>query len=166
MGDEALVDTKLIQKPGRFGALTEKENPEKSWAGWRFVFENYMTCIDPQFGPDMDAVATRQNALQWNDAWTPDIQRRTTTLYAILVSILDGKSRLIAKRVPRRNGFELWRQLVVEYEPKTQNRHLSLLLSVVEAKSLQGCTIENFDEKVMDWLELCVDYEKARGAGR
>ena len=59
------------------------------------------------------------------------IRTLSHTLYALLATLTTGRSLRLVQRVPNRNGFEAWRQLVAEYAPKSAGRRLAMLQAVL-----------------------------------
>ena len=49
------------------------------------------------------------------------------TLYALLATLTTRRSLRLVQRVPNRNGFKAWRQMVAENAPKTAGRRFLLL---------------------------------------
>ena len=62
---------------------------------------------------------------------TPDVQEMGRILYLVLVQTLKGRPLDLLKTVSKSNGFESHRILVQEYEPKTKNRTLGMLQSIM-----------------------------------
>ena len=56
-------------------------------------------------------------------------------LYHVLVQILKGKARVIARQAERNNGFALWVKFKKEYEPDVRGRFPSMLMGVLNPKS-------------------------------
>eukprot|EP00975_Prorocentrum_lima_P012571 2665044-Prorocentrum_lima.AAC.1 len=54
--------------------------------------------------------------------------------------------------VPRRNGFEAWRRLNLEYEPALPGRHASMLASLIGPR---------WSEDVAAWRLELADWERA-----
>eukprot|EP00969_Alexandrium_andersonii_P045379 1992727-Alexandrium_andersonii.AAC.1 len=122
-----LVDTKLLVKPKSFGG-----EANQSWREWRFCFENSMSCVDLNYAMLLDesAKATGPIAVLAVGPAAPnyaeiEARRKTNvTLYAALASLLSGKPGQMVRNMREKSGFELWRQLTAEYEPKTGDRAL------------------------------------------
>ena len=62
---------------------------------------------------------------------TPDVQEMGRILYLVLAQTLKGRPLDLLKTVSKSNGFESYRILVQEYEPKTKNRTLGMLQSIM-----------------------------------
>lgn len=58
-------------------------------------------------------------------------QERSKQLYSILIGSLRGRPLRILKGVAGRNGFEAWRQLLSQYQPRTRARSISMSSALV-----------------------------------
>ena len=58
-------------------------------------------------------------------------QDRSKQLNSILIGSLHGRPLRILKGVSGRNGFEAWRQLLSQYQPKTRARLISMLSALM-----------------------------------
>ena len=98
-GPGGLVDLRLVQKPVK---LTDKE----AWSTWRFVFENYMSCVDGDFHVEMATAAQSATPIRVADDWPKARRNRARILYAILAGILEKVELLHLSLVVDRNSFE------------------------------------------------------------
>ena len=93
---------------------TPYDNDERTWLKFRFKLENYLPLVNEQY------VALLQDAESQLVANVPAgtdesfvlIRTLSHTLYALLATLTTGRSLRLVQRVPNRNGFEVWRQLV------------------------------------------------------
>ena len=53
----ALVDTKVVNKPGPFRSTIEE------WPDWRFAMENYAACLHPSLGAELDVAAQEKDTI-------------------------------------------------------------------------------------------------------
>ena len=60
------------------------------------------------------------------------IRTLSHTLHALLATLTTGRSLRLVQRVPNRNGFEAWRQMVAENAPKTAGRRFAMLQAVLQ----------------------------------
>ena len=96
------------------------------------MLENYLTLVDEKY------VALLQDAESQTVANLPagaeesavTIRTLSQTLYALLATLTTGRSLRLVQRMPNRNGFEAWRQLVAENAPKTAGRRFAMLQAV------------------------------------
>ena len=100
----------------KLAAPTPYDNDERTWLEFRFKFENHLTLVNEKY------VALLQDAESQLVAHVPAgtdessvlILTLSHTLYALLATLTTGRSLRLVQRVPNRNGFEVWRQLVAE----------------------------------------------------
>ena len=71
VGHSALVDTRLVNKPGKFDGA--QSSPQR-WVQFRFVFESYMSCVDVDYDPEMET------AIMHDATWDGARLMRSTTL--------------------------------------------------------------------------------------
>ena len=77
------------------------------------------------------------------------IRTLSHTVYALLATLTTGRSLRLVQRVPNRNGFEVWRQLVAENAPKTAGRRFRSVASRVAAEN--GDNTAKFEEAWNAW---------------
>ena len=120
---------KLAAKPVQY------DNDEKTWLEFRFKHENHLTLVDEKYVALLQDAGSQAVANLPAGAEEPAVTIRTLshTLYALLATLTTGRSlRLVVQRVPNRNGFEAWRQLVAENAPKTAGRRFAMLQAVLQ----------------------------------
>ena len=62
---------------------------------------------------------------------SPETMELGRTLYLVLAQSLKGRPLDMLKSASKSNGFEAYRILVAEYEPKTKNQRLGMLQSIM-----------------------------------
>ena len=62
---------------------------------------------------------------------------RSEKLYSILVGVLRYTPLKILRSVERRNGLEVWRQLVMQMQPRTRARSIALLQAFLSHPSFK-----------------------------
>jgi hypothetical protein len=118
----AIVDTRFLSKPPSFDGKVE------NFSGWKFLVVNYLSLANDAYPDLLEIVAGDPHpcGIGADDA----MKQIGRTLYAILTSLFvdcRGKPLNMARMVPNRNGWELWRQLIREFEPQNESRGLGLL---------------------------------------
>ena len=86
------------------------------------------------------------------------IRTLSHTLYAFLVTLTTGRGLRLVQRVPNRNGFELWRQLMAENAPKTAGRRFAMLQAVMQPG--MGDSPAKFEEAWKTWEHQVDVHEK------
>ena len=119
---------KLAAKPVQY------DNDEKTWLEFRFKLENYLTLVDERYvGLLLDAESQPvANLPTGTEESAVTIRTLSHTLYALLATLTTGRSLRLIQRVPNRNGFEAWRQMVAENAPKTAGRRFAMLQGVLQ----------------------------------
>ena len=87
------------------------------------------------------------------DRLTPEEQVLAKLLHTILKSCLEGRARSIYKPVDRANGFEAWRRLLMEYEPKENARYAAMMVGIMKPR--WSGRIADFPKELRAW-ELAV----------
>ena len=110
------------------------DNDEKTRLEFRFKLENCLTLVDEKYvallqDADSQAVA---NLPTGAEELAVTIRTLSHTLYALLATLTTGRSLRLVQRVPDRNEFEAWRQLVAENAPKTAGRRFAMLHAVLQ----------------------------------
>ena len=90
---------------------------------------NYLTLVDEKYVKLLHDAESQPVANLPAGGEEPAVTIRTLsrTLYALLATLTTGRSLSLVQRVPNRNGFEAWRQLVAENAPKTAGRRFAML---------------------------------------
>ena len=79
-------------------------------------------------------------------------------LYVLLATLTTGRSLRLEERVPNRNVFEVWRQLVAENAPNTAGRRYAMLQAVLQPGL--GDDPAKFEEMWNTWEHPVDVYEK------
>lgn len=152
-GIGALADTRFIQKP------TKIPEDRAKWAEWRSQFENFMGCVEAQYPEEMFLAANNPDPLDMTTYGTETV-RRARTLYAIIASLASSSVLPVCKAHQRtRNGFEVWRLMIKDREPKTDGRRLMLLCELVAGKLLNGAKSKDVLQKLITWETSLAEYE-------
>jgi len=156
-GTSALVDTRLLNKPQRLGKA-------ESWPEWRFIFENFMTCVDAKYTKELLESAQHATPIAIRDDAAEDVKKRSATLYAVLASLLTGKDLAMCKALKdEKNGYELWRKIVLDHEPRSDSRKLALLGEILEARMLDNVKVNDFEQRLIEWEEIVREYVNMGG---
>ena len=119
---------KLAAKPVQY------DNDERTWLEFRFKLENYLTLVDEKYVQLLHDAESQPvaNLPTGRDETSVTIRTLSHTLYALLATLTTGRSLRLVQRVPNRNVFEVWRQLVAENAPKTAGRRFAMLQAVLQ----------------------------------
>ena len=97
---------------------------------WRFGFETWWACLDAQAETWLENAVLCGHVIVPTTS-TPNVQELGRILYLVLAQSLKGRPLDLLKTVSKSNGFEAYRILIQEYEPKTKNRTLGMLQSIM-----------------------------------
>jgi hypothetical protein len=145
-----VLDTRQVSKPSNF------DGDPNSWREWKFKFLNYCTLLSPEYDDFLTASETSVDPIPMQaDAVRKRLQ---TVLFALLASLLSGKPLKLLQLQAERNGFESWRLLCREFEPRLPQRRLALLHSLM-APNFSG----DFETQLITWEREIAVYEKVTG---
>ena len=88
-----------------------------------------MSCLDPGFIPDLQALASQDNPVFMKDM-TEDTRERSRVLYGVLAGLLHDKGKRFLRTILDHNGYEAYRQISKDLQPKTRSRLLALLRTI------------------------------------
>ena len=92
---------------------------------------------------------------------SPAAQARSQRLYAILASLLKAKPRTLLRQVQGRNGYEVFRQLVGVYAPRSKARSLAIINAVVAMPRFSK--EKTLREQLASLERLATEYERITG---
>lgn len=128
------------------GKLPTFDGTQSGFNDWRFRFEVSMSLLQLKDG--MAAAAVSRTSLEFSDL-SAQQQYKTRVLYAILVQQIQGKALSIARLVDNENGYEVWRRLVLEYDPESKIRTSRMLVGIL--RPTFGENSETFTKNLLDW---------------
>jgi hypothetical protein len=147
----ALVDTKFVQRPKVF------DNDEQKWRDWKFQLLTFVDLIDPAYSETLAKAESSTAAVSVTDAQKAPAR----LLYALLASITCGRGLRVFQSIEDRNGFEAWRQLTLEFEPKVAQRRLGVLHGLLNPDF--GRSEDDFRERWPNWEHELRSYESLAG---
>ena len=86
------------------------------------------------------------------------IRTLSDTLYASLATLTASRCLRLVQRVPDKNGFEAWMELVAENAPSTAGRPFAMLQAVVQPG--MGDVLARFEEQWKPWEHQGDTYEE------
>ena len=144
------MDTRQINKPSPFGGA------QKEWLEWKFKFTNYLFLVSDRYYDLLNAA--EQSADPIADQADETRRRLQHVLYAAMASLLTGKCLKQLQVVPDRSGFEAWRLLVAEMEPRLIQHRLGMLNRLTSV-DLSGSD-DVFKERLSSWERDIAEYER------
>ena len=132
---QSLVDTKPIGRPSTFsGDIDASGQPEDiPWSQWSFVFRSYHGAYDSvatRLLQQVEAKVEDPSVLD-NESMTEAERRLSVQLFYVLALTCKGKSLQVVRRVPEGVGFEAWKQLCREFEPRLPSRFQGMLQALL-----------------------------------
>ena len=120
-----IVDTRVLGKPKPFkGTATE-------WPNWSVVFRCYCGAMSPQLAALMEW-AEKHPAEVLNASLTSDQLHHSTSLFYILMMLVEGPALTRVINAGSGQGLNAWRMLVAEYEPKSSARNVGDLVAILQ----------------------------------
>ena len=124
-GSKFTEASKVVTKPDAYGTDDVDQDVAK-WTEFYDAFRAWLFCAEPEYEAALDHLES--NTTVPIDLSTMDTAQaqRSRQLYSKLIGSLRGKPMRILKGVANRNGFEAWRQLLAQYQPRTRARSIPL----------------------------------------
>ena len=154
--------SKVVRPPDAFG-FESFEQEQAAWSDFVLNLKAWLFFADPAYEELFKRV-------EENPKVVPDIEgagvstevtTRGRQLYSILSGLLKHKPLRILKQVDRRNGFEVYRQLLQIYSPHTKSRAVSLLSAFMSLPAFVGS--RTLLEQVQGLERLREEYRRASG---
>ena len=138
------VDMRPVTRPK---ALLAREG----WEMFEWQATTYPNFVDSEYKSELD-MATRESQIMDNSLYTPETEKRSNDLYAMLTSWTQdfGVCAMISRSVEDLNGFELWRQLHTHFNPETEGKSLTWRRSLLRPV---------FPTKESEWATALTDWE-------
>ena len=118
----------VIRMPDPFGSdLGDVETDQARWSEFALGFKSWLFYADPKFEAELEYVETNNKTEVKLAGMSEDSKARSLQLFSILSGLLRARPLRILRGLVDRNGIELWRQLNLQYAPKTKGRAFSIL---------------------------------------
>ena len=113
--------------------------------------------IDNKFVEELEWVEAQASTEKPMETMDLQTQTRSRELYAILLSFVRKRPARLVRAVVRNNGYEAWRQLLVEMMPSSRQRQLALVSQLTATKLDPGRALS-------EQVELIREYERVSGS--
>ena len=156
--------SKVVRQPDPFGSEVH-DTDLNNWQDFSTNFRAWLFYANPSFELDLHRIeVTHADQPIVNVTGEPaETQDRCSQLYSVLTGLLRGKPLRMLRQVEGRNGFEVWRQLVQLFQPKTKSRAISTLSALM---NIPGFTQK--DRTLLDHIlgleRLRAEYVRASGS--
>ena len=124
-------------------------------AQWSFIFRSYTGAFDPGATRLLQQV---DPAVVDNTTMTDGERRLSVQLFYVLALTCRGKSLQVVRRVPEGFGFEAWKQLCKEIEPRLRSRFQGILQPI-----LSTATTDDPVQAIYQWESRVKVYEEQSG---
>ena len=111
-----VVDTRVIGKPDQFDG-----DPMK-YANWSFKLRSYLGAVDPRY--QQESTTTETSSTPRLNATLGSEESALSQMYYILVMTTVGAALEKCHNARVNEGFEAWRQFVMEWEPSFEQGSL------------------------------------------
>ena len=151
---------KVVRQPDPYGT----DDVEQDISRWTEFYDNFRAWLfyaDKEYEASLDHL--ENNTATPIDMSTMDSsqQDRSKQLYSILIGSLRGRPLRILKGVAGRNGFEAWRQLLSQYQPRTRARSISMLSALMNFSPFNKT--QTIIEQIQGFERLRNEYRRSSG---
>ena len=151
---------KVVRQPDPYGT----DDVEQDISKWTEFYDNFRAWLfyaDKEYEVSLDHLES--NTATPIDMSTMDAgqQDRSKQLYSILIGSLRGRPLRILKGVNGRNGFEAWRQLLSQYQPRTRARSISMLSALMNFPVFNKA--QTIIEQIQGFERLRNEYRRSSG---
>eukprot|EP00434_Breviolum_minutum_P046450 symbB.v1.2.042024.t1/scaffold9057.1/size4289/1 len=151
---------KVVRQPDPYGT----DDVEQDISRWTEFYDNFRAWLfyaDKEYEASLDHL--ENNTATPIDMSTMDSsqQDRSKQLYSILIGSLRGRPLRILKGVAGRNGFEAWRQLLSQYQPRTRARSISMLSALMNFPPFNKT--QTIIEQIQGFERLRHEYRRLSG---
>ena len=124
-------------------------------------FKAWLYYAEKEYEKELTYVEDNVKTAQPLSSMNEDSKARSEQLYSILTGLLRGRPLKILRAVNERNGYEVWRQLVVQYSPKTKGRAISVLSAYMNFPAFDKS--KTFLEHIQSLERVRTEYRKVAG---
>ena len=155
--NRAMMADKFTEK---FGS-EERDKDALAWPEWKFKLRNHLAMIDPAYIADMDLVDRDRGEELDISLATDELQARALMLYSLLVKNMKQRPMDLVRSQKDRNGYEVYRRLLNDLEPRERSRGLAFMQGMLMDSSWPKHG--DFSEQLMKYEMQCREYEQATG---
>ena len=119
---------KVVRMPDPFGSDSgDLESDQNRWSEFSLAFRSWLIYADDKFERELDTIENNTKTYIAMTSMNEAESGRSKQLYSILAGLLKGRPLRILQSVTDRNGLEVWRQLNIQFAPRTKGRAISIL---------------------------------------
>ena len=151
---------KILTRPTSFGSASH-EHDLTAWVDWSHAFKCWLVFAEAAFEAELQALESNLNIPVKIESLPEPTAERSRRLYAILSSLLQHKPKALLRQVPNRCGFEVWRQMVNIYAPKSKMRSMALLNAIMSYPAFEKS--KTLREQLDGMERVAAEYERVSG---
>jgi len=140
--------------------LKDFDGTNEKWVNWKWHTLNQFIKRDPRMASEMDRAEAETSVIPASMA-DPYLDGWDRRLYGILGDYVQDKGLTIIQSVGYRGGFEAWRLLCKEYQPRGPTRKV-LWRSQLLRYDLSGPEA-SFETRLQKWEKELRDFEQQTG---
>ena len=151
---------KVVKPPDVFGSENRDED-QKQWRDFILNFKSWLYYADSRFETELTYVENNAKAPVQLTTMSDEAKGRSMQLYSIFTGYLKGAALRLLRQQEDRNGMEVYRQLIQQFQPSSKARSLSLLQAFMQAPAF---TKEKpMLEQVLGLERLRSEYQRCSG---
>jgi hypothetical protein len=135
------LDARLLDRPSGF------DGEARRWPSWRLKFEAWLTMVDVEFGQWVKEARLATSPVPWS-SMSSRARVLGAFLYAALVTLLVGSLLEVVAAVSDSNGWEAYRRVCSEVDPRAASQKLQVLEDLLEPQLGEA---GNFYAKWLSW---------------
>ena len=152
--------SKIIKQPDHFGS-EDIDLDQRTWRDFLLNFKSWLFYADSKFETELKFVEEHPKVVIELSKLNGEEQSRALQLYSIFTGILRGKPLRLLRQQEDRNGLEVYRQLLQQFQPSSKSRALSLLQAYMQAPMF--VKEKTLHEQVLGLERLRSEYQKCSG---
>ena len=152
--------SKIIKQPDNFGS-EDVDLDQKTWRDFLLNFKSWLFYADGKFESELRFVEEHPKVAIELSKLNGEEQSRALQLYSIFTGVLRGKPLRLLRQQEDRNGLEVYRQLLQQFQPSSKSRALSLLSAYMQAPAF--VKEKTLHEQVLGLERLRSEYQRCAG---
>ena len=151
---------KVVRQPEPYGT-DDMEQDISKWTEFYDNFRAWLFYADKEYEAGLDHLESNTSVAIDMSTLDVTVQERSKQLYSILIGSLRGRPLRILKGVSNRNGYEAWRQLLSQYQPRTRARSISMLSALMNFPAFNRS--QTIVEQIQGFERLRNEYRRSSG---
>lgn len=150
--------SKVVKQPEAFSPSTQDEELS-GWPDWKLAFKAWITYADPAYKAELkEAEEAGDTKITRAGLASEEAKKRSDQLLAILTTLLRKRPLKILKSCEADCGYDVWRELARQFEPKTRTREISLLQAFLQVPAFTKD--RSLLEQILGLERVAEEYDK------